>query len=364
MSRWCVRRPARSRLAAIAIGTLTARRSAASAIGGIVLLAVGIIGIRSQAVADGLKFVGVKQGNAGPRQRPELPPTNAARLHRRPHLPRPPVLGVGWQGRRTIRLPAVRRTQSGGSTNLGASRPAHPWGGKRLRSRSRTGPRPGVSERFLLPPPWPSGPGGRPPDRRVALTLLTIGCWNGFGLVAEPGGGTDLVAAGLATAAAQTLPTPNRSAVNLPPMSRHTNIQAEPPRPGAAHPPGRSASAGRLMRDEGQELPASDCRRRLRVKPYLPFFAASRRGGVIQENRMPTAGAIESLPVEDGSSTSCSPRRCSSIDDPARGSSCTSAAPGGACCVDTMVNTTQPRRPLALDATGLERVRRQRTGPT
>ena len=71
----------------------------------------GIVAIRSQAVADGLKFLGVKPARHERRRRhPELPPANAARLHRRPDLPRPPGARRRLAGlRRRVRLQPVRR---------------------------------------------------------------------------------------------------------------------------------------------------------------------------------------------------------------------------------------------------------------
>ena len=89
-------------LAAIAICALSAggdRRRIVGIAGIVVALAAGVVGIRSQAVADGLKFVGVKQGNGNAsenvqsyRQR-----TLLAYIGGRIFLGHP-LLGVGWQG--------------------------------------------------------------------------------------------------------------------------------------------------------------------------------------------------------------------------------------------------------------------------
>ena len=206
-------------LAAIAIGTLTARRDRRRlvAIGGIVLaLAVGIIGIRSQAVADGLKFVGVKQGNGGASQNIQSyrQRTLLAYIGVRIFLDHP-VLGVGWQGSsdeyayRPYVADAKRRFDQP-PRRVSRRRPTR-WGVQNAYVQSLADL--GVLGLVLFLarsaarlPRSPSGAGdGDLQVAGVALTLLTIGCWNGFGLVAGiPVAALTWLAAGLATASACT----------------------------------------------------------------------------------------------------------------------------------------------------------------
>ena len=204
-------------LAAIAIGTLTARRDRRRlvAIGGIVLaLAVGIIGIRSQAVADGLKFVGVKQGNGGASQNIQSyrQRTLLAYIGARIFLDHP-ALGVGWQGSsdeyayRPYVADAKRRFDQ---PPRAFPSPAHPWGVQNAYVQSLADL--GVLglvlflSALLLPAALAVRRGrGDLRVAGVALTLLTIGCWNGFGLVAGiPVAALTWLAAGLATASACT----------------------------------------------------------------------------------------------------------------------------------------------------------------
>ncbi|HET7647274.1 MAG TPA: O-antigen ligase family protein [Gaiellaceae bacterium] len=157
------------------------------------VVAAGIVAIRSSAVADGLKFLGAKQGSGGAstqiqsyRQRALL-----AYVGGREFLGHP-VLGVGWQGsadpyafepyladarRRFVQPPQAFPSQ------------AHRWGVQNAYVQSLADL--GVLGLLtflaaLLVPAgraWRSGRG----DVRaagVALPLLVLGAWNGYGLVA------------------------------------------------------------------------------------------------------------------------------------------------------------------------------------
>jgi len=204
-------------LAASAIGALSARhdRRRLAAIGGIVLvLAAGIVGIRSQAVADGLKFVGVKQGNGGASQNVQSyrQRTLLAYIGGRIFLGHP-LLGVGWQGSSDAYayepyVAAAKRRFDQPPEAFPS--PAHRWGVQNayVQSLADLGvlglP---VFLCALLLPAALAVKRGRG-DLRVAgvgLTLLTVGCWNGFGLVAGiPVAALTWLAAGAATAAALT----------------------------------------------------------------------------------------------------------------------------------------------------------------
>jgi hypothetical protein len=156
-------------------------------------VAVGILAIRSSAVADGLKFLGAKQGSGGAstqiqsyRQRALL-----AYIGGREFLGHP-ALGVGWQGsgdpyafepyladarRRFVQPAAAFPSQ------------AHRWGVQNayVQSLADLGVLglPAFLAALLVPAAraWRSGRG----DLRaagIALPLLVLGAWNGYGLVA------------------------------------------------------------------------------------------------------------------------------------------------------------------------------------
>jgi hypothetical protein len=156
-------------------------------------VAAGVVAIRSSAVADGLKFLGAKQGSGGAstqiqsyRQRALL-----AYIGGREFLGHP-GLGVGWQGsgdpyafepyladarRRFVQPPQAFPSR------------AHRWGVQNayVQSLADLGALglPAFLAALLVPAAraWRSGRG----DIRaagVALPLLVLGAWNGYGLVA------------------------------------------------------------------------------------------------------------------------------------------------------------------------------------
>ena len=165
-----------------------------AAVGAIVLaVAVGVVAIRSSAVADGLKFVGIKQGNGGAsthiqsyRQRVLL-----AYIGGRIFIGHP-LLGVGWEGSSdpyafTPYLAAAHRRFNQPLEAFPS--PAHRWGVQNayVQSLADLGILGLVA--FLAALLVPAGLAARRGfgDARVlgiALPLLVLGVWNGYGLVA------------------------------------------------------------------------------------------------------------------------------------------------------------------------------------
>jgi O-antigen ligase len=156
-------------------------------------VAVGVVAIRSAAVADGLKFLGVKQGNGGAsahiqsyRQRALL-----AYIGGRIFVAHP-LLGVGWQGSsdpyafRPYLAAAHRRFDQPPEAFPSQQRR---WGVQNayVQSLADMGVLglPAFLAALLVPAllAWRRGAG----DARVlglALPLLVLGVWNGYGLVA------------------------------------------------------------------------------------------------------------------------------------------------------------------------------------
>jgi hypothetical protein len=175
-----------------AAGLKDARRL--GAVGAVlVVTAVGVVAIRSSAVADGLKFLGVKQGtgNASTQIQSYRQRALLAYIGGREFLGHP-ALGVGWQGsadpyafepyladahRRFVQPPEAFPSQR------------NRWGVQNayVQSLADLGVLglPAFLAALLLPAAraFRSGAG----DARivgVALLLLTVGAWNGYGLVA------------------------------------------------------------------------------------------------------------------------------------------------------------------------------------
>jgi hypothetical protein len=183
-------------LAACAIVLATRLRNPRriAAVAAIVLaVAVGVVAIRSSAVADGLKFVGIKQGNGGAsthiqsyRQRVLL-----AYIGGRIFIGHP-LLGVGWEGSSdpyafTPYLAAAHRRFNQPLEAFPS--PAHRWGVQNayVQSLADLGILGLVA--FLAALLVPAGLAARRGfgDARVlgiALPLLVLGVWNGYGLVA------------------------------------------------------------------------------------------------------------------------------------------------------------------------------------
>lgn len=174
--------------------------------------AVGIVAIRSSAVADGLKFLGVKQGSGGAstqiqsyRQRALL-----AYIGGREFLGHP-VLGVGWQGSSDPYafepyLADARRKFVQPPDAFPSRR--NRWGVQNayVQSLADLGVLglPALLAALLVPlgRAWKAAAG----DLRVAgiaLVLLVLGAWNGYGLVAGiPLAALTWLAVGVAVAAA------------------------------------------------------------------------------------------------------------------------------------------------------------------
>jgi O-antigen ligase len=156
-------------------------------------VAIGIVGIRSSAVADGLKFLGVKQGNGGAsthiqsyRQRVLL-----AYIGGREFLAHP-VLGVGWQGSADPYafepyLAAAHRRFDQPDEAFPSQ--ARRWGVQNayVQSLADLGflGLPVFLAAFLVPAFFAARHGlGDARIAGVALPLLVVGVWNGYGLVA------------------------------------------------------------------------------------------------------------------------------------------------------------------------------------
>ena len=165
-----------------------------AAVAAVVLaVAVGVVAIRSSAVADGLKFLGIKQGTGGAsthiqsyRQRVLL-----AYIGGKIFIGHP-LLGVGWEGSSdpyafTPYLAAARRRFNQPLEAFPS--PAHRWGVQNayVQSLADLGILGLVA--FLAALLVPAGLAARRGfgDARVlgiALPLLVLGVWNGYGLVA------------------------------------------------------------------------------------------------------------------------------------------------------------------------------------
>jgi hypothetical protein len=156
-------------------------------------VAIGVVGIRSSAVADGLKFLGVKQGNGGAsthiqsyRQRVLL-----AYIGGREFLAHP-GLGVGWQG--SADPYAFEPYLADAHERFDQPDEAFPsqrrrWGVQNayVQSLADLGllGLPAFLAAFLAPAFLAARRGSG--DARVAgvaLPLLVLGAWNGYGLVA------------------------------------------------------------------------------------------------------------------------------------------------------------------------------------
>ena len=156
-------------------------------------VAVGVVGIRSSAVADGLKFLGVKQGNGGAsthiqsyRQRVLL-----AYIGGREFLANP-GLGVGWQG--SADPYAFEPYLADAHKRFDQPDEAFPsqqrrWGVQNayVQSLADLGflGLPVFLAAFLVPALLAARRGyGDARVAGVALPLLVLGAWNGYGLVA------------------------------------------------------------------------------------------------------------------------------------------------------------------------------------
>jgi hypothetical protein len=178
----------------VVLATRLRDRRRLAGIGAVVLaVAIGVVGIRSSAVADGLKFLGVKQGNGGAsthiqsyRQRVLL-----AYIGGREFLAHP-VLGVGWQGSadpyafEPYLAAAHRRFDQPDEAFPSQTRR---WGVQNayVQSLADLGflGLPVFLAAFLVPGFFAARHGlGDARVAGVALPLLVLGVWNGFGLVA------------------------------------------------------------------------------------------------------------------------------------------------------------------------------------
>jgi len=183
-------------LAAVAIVVATRLRDSRrlASVGAIVLVvAVGVVAIRSSAVADGLKFLGVKKGNGGAsthiqsyRQRVLL-----AYIGGRIFIDHP-LLGVGWEGSQD----PYAFTPYLGDAHKHFDQPseafpsqAHRWGVQNayVQSLADLGILGLVAFLAALLVPALTAARRGVGDARVlgiALPLLALGAWNGYGLVA------------------------------------------------------------------------------------------------------------------------------------------------------------------------------------
>ena len=177
------------------------------------VVVVGVFAIRSSAVADGLKFLGAKQGNGGAsthiqsyRQRVLLAYIGGREFAAHP------VLGVGWQG--SADPFAFEPFLADARARFDQPAEAFPsrrnrWGVQNayVQSLADLGflGLPALLAALLVPAAlaWRRGSG----DARVAgvaLSLLVLGAWNGYGLVAGiPLAALTWLAGGVAVASAR-----------------------------------------------------------------------------------------------------------------------------------------------------------------
>jgi hypothetical protein len=210
-------------LAAVAIVVLTPvrdrrRRVVIAAVMASIL--VGTVGIRSQAVADGLKFLGIKHGTGGAganvqsyRQRALL-----AYIGGRIFLDHP-ILGVGYDGSVDAYayepyVADAKRLIS--QPDFAFPSPAHPWGVQNAYVQSLADfgvlGLPIFLAALLVPAAVAIRRGAG--DVRVAgvgLLLLCLGAWNGFGLIAGiPVAALTWLAVGVAAASLRSSLTERR----------------------------------------------------------------------------------------------------------------------------------------------------------
>jgi hypothetical protein len=168
------------------------RRAAAVAVA-MALVCAGVLAIRSSAIADGLKFLGVKQGTGGAAQNVQSYRQRAllAYIGGRIFLDHP-LVGVGFEGSgeafayRPYLADARRRFVQ---PPQAFPSPAHPWGVQNAYVQSAAdfgflGPIAFLAA--LLVPPAFALRRGRGDARIVgaATGLIVVGAWNGYGLVA------------------------------------------------------------------------------------------------------------------------------------------------------------------------------------
>ncbi len=179
--------------AAIAVLLPLRGRSLALLFATLLIVVAGMFAIRSQAVADGLKFLGLGHGSGGAsthvqsyRQRVLL-----AYIGARIYIAHP-VLGVGWQGsgdeyayaptladaRRHFVQPAEAFPS-----------PTHPWGVQNayVEALADLGPigLAGFLAALLVPAGMAARRGmGIAAPAGVAVVLVALGAWNGYGLIA------------------------------------------------------------------------------------------------------------------------------------------------------------------------------------
>jgi hypothetical protein len=177
----------------IVIALRPERRRIATIASVLCAVAAGLFTVRSQAVADGLKFLGLKHGSGGAaenvqsyRQR-----TMLAYIGGRIFLAHP-FLGVGWQGsndeyaygpfladaRRRFVQPAFAFPS-----------PAHPWGVQNAYVQSLADLGAAGLVVFVAALVVPAGVAlrrgrGDPRIAGPALILVAAGAWNGYGLIA------------------------------------------------------------------------------------------------------------------------------------------------------------------------------------
>jgi hypothetical protein len=169
------------------------RRRVAAILGVLAAIAVGLFTVRSRAVADGLKFLGLKHGTGGASQNVQSyrQRTLLAYIGGRIFLAHP-FLGVGWQGSNDefaygpFLADAHRRFVQ--PTEAFPS-PAHPWGVQNAYVESLADLGAAGLIVFIGALAVPAGVAlrrgrGDPRIAGPALILVASGAWNGYGLIA------------------------------------------------------------------------------------------------------------------------------------------------------------------------------------
>ena len=177
----------------IVIAVRPDRRRIAATAGVLGAVGVGLLTVRSQAVADGLKFLGLKHGSGGASQNIQSyrQRTMLAYIGGRIFLAHP-LLGVGWQGSNDefaygpFLSDARRRFAQPAEAFPSA---AHPWGVQNAYVQSLADFGAAGLVVFACVLLIPAGTAlrrgrGDPRIAGPALLLVAAGAWNGYGLIA------------------------------------------------------------------------------------------------------------------------------------------------------------------------------------
>ena len=179
--------------AVIALIRLREPRRIAAIVGVLLIAGTGTVAIRSQAVSDGLKFLGIKQGSGAASQHVQSYRQRAllAYIGVRIFVDHP-LLGVGWEGSSDeyAYAPYLADAQSRFAQPPEAlPSPQHPWGVQNAYVQALADLGPGgllILLAALITPIVVAARRGTDDLRLggICVVLVACGVWNGFGLVA------------------------------------------------------------------------------------------------------------------------------------------------------------------------------------